>query len=209
MEYIQNFLSGLTLGDLIFFSILLVSGLFGWMRGFIKEIFSIAGWVAATFALALGFAPIQPITRDFIHNETAADFTTGLILFCGTLVIVSVVTHFISKWVKKSAASSADRSLGFLFGLARGYFIVCLAYLLYSAALPSLSDQHVWIRNAKTQPITSWGVEEIKDLVAKGDILEPAEPEKEELAEPTKEDANPDDSGYKKGIKDWPTPPEP
>ncbi len=150
----------LTSIDLIVFGVLIVSGLFGAWRGFIKEILSIAGWIAALLALFYGFNSLQPVTRDFISSPALADFTTGAMLFAGTLIVVSVITHFLSKWVHQTAFGSADRSLGFVFGIIRGGVIVCMAFFLYSAAVPDIDEQPVSLRSAVTydyiQTATDW-----------------------------------------------------
>lgn len=130
-----------TVIDLFVLAALLISGFFGYWRGLIKEIFAIAGWLAATFAIFFGFTALQPVTRDFIHNPAIADFATGTLLFAGTLIVVSVITHFLSKWVKGSAFGAADRSLGFIFGLIRGLLIIALVFFVYSSAEPD-PDQY-------------------------------------------------------------------
>ncbi len=160
----------LTSIDLIVLAVIVISGFFGAWRGIVKETLSIAGWAAALLVLFYGFTPFQPITRDFVHNPALADFITGSILFAGTLIIVSVFTHMMSKWVHKTAFGSADRSLGFVFGLIRGGLIVCMAFFLYSAAVPDAEEYPDSLKNAYTLHYIQTATDYIADFVQQNQV---------------------------------------
>ena len=55
-------------------------------------------------------------------------------MFIGTLIVVSVITVRISDMILDSRIGALDRTLGFLFGLARGLLIVVVAFLFFSLA---------------------------------------------------------------------------
>ncbi len=169
--------------DWIILGLLLLSGLFGWIRGLIKEIFSIAGWAAAFLALYFGFEPLQPVTRDFIHNTAFADFTTGTLLFAGTLIVVSFITHYVSKWVKRSAFGAADRSLGFLFGLIRAVLIICMGFFFYTAIEMDRDEFPEPLKNAWSLPYvdaaTNFLIELIKPPLTETEEV-PAEKDSEQ-----------------------------
>ena len=44
--------------------------------------------------------------------------------------MLTILTGYVARLVRSSALSPIDRTLGFIFGLARGAFLVCLAYLV-------------------------------------------------------------------------------
>ena len=66
--------------------------------------------------------------------------------------------------VSMTAFSPIDRTLGFVFGLARGVFLVCLAYLLLAAALPP-ADWPPWLRDAKSGPYLNEGADLLKGFL--------------------------------------------
>lgn len=132
--------------------VLLISGVLAYARGLVHEILSIGGWIGATLATIFFYPVIQPIARQFIPIELAADLSAGVVIFIVTLVILSLATRALSSRVKDSALNVLDRSLGFLFGLARGALVVCVAYLGLEALVPQ-SEQPEWITSAKTMPI--------------------------------------------------------
>ena len=71
-------------------------------------------------------------------------------MFLGTLLIVSIVTIKISDMILDSRIGALDRTLGFLFGLARGLVIVVVAFLFFDWLVPDRS-QPEWVKNAKSR----------------------------------------------------------
>ena len=49
-----------------------------------------------------------------------------------------------------SRVGALDRTLGFIFGLARGFLLVAIVFILFSALA---RDQPEWVRNARSYPI--------------------------------------------------------
>jgi membrane protein required for colicin V production len=64
------------------------------------------------------------------------------VIFLTVLVIMSLIAILCSKLVKASVLSVADRCLGAVFGLARGYLMVLILVLL--GGLTSLPKQPMW-----------------------------------------------------------------
>ncbi len=115
--------------DICFVAILVISGILAYIRGFVREVLSVAAWVGAAFVTLYGYPHLQPIARAHIDNRMVADFATGALLFVGSLIIFSVVASVLSRSVRESAASGFDRSLGFAFGVLRGIVLISLLYL--------------------------------------------------------------------------------
>ncbi len=74
--------------------------------------------------------------------------------FLLTLLVVSIVTVRISDMVLDSRVGALDRTLGFLFGLARGLFIVVVAFMFFNWLVPDKS-QPEWVRAAKSRVVLS------------------------------------------------------
>ena len=68
-------------------------------------------------------------------------------MFLGTLIIVSVLTVRISDMILDSRIGALDRTLGFLFGLARGLLIVVVAFVFFDWLVPAKS-QPTWVSEA-------------------------------------------------------------
>jgi membrane protein required for colicin V production len=141
-------------GDLVVIAIILLSGLIALWRGLIREVLSLAGWIGAGLVTLWGFALIRPYARSLIENALLADLAAGVLLFIVSLVVFSVISAAISNLVRNSSLNAVDRTLGFVFGLARGLVAVALAYIalaLWVWAKPA--DRPEWVTKARTLPL--------------------------------------------------------
>lgn len=148
----------LSVVDMAVLGILGLSALLAFFRGFVKEVVSVVGWVAAAFATIYGFPYLQPHARELIAYRELADLGAGVALFVVTLLVFGLIGHAVSAQVKDSAVSGLDRALGFLFGAARGAVIVSLAYIgaQWAWGPDKLPD---WIAEARTRPAMAEGAD--------------------------------------------------
>lgn len=143
--------------DFILLGIMLISGLLALARGFTREVLSLVAWGAA--AVAAYFAIKQPGLIEFaktnvpyLDKEILAQIAVGAAAFLVVLIIVSIISVKISDYVVDSSAGSFDRTLGFIFGVARGFIFVVIAYLFYGWLQP-FDKQQEWVRNAYSLPM--------------------------------------------------------
>jgi membrane protein required for colicin V production len=120
---------GLNVLDYSVLGIIVLSGLLALMRGFVREIFSLAAWAGAYFTAAKYYPLAEPWTHRYIKNQTGATALAAIIVFVVALTIFAIAGHLLAKLIRGRALTAIDRSLGFLFGLLRGMLIVCLLYL--------------------------------------------------------------------------------
>src|SRR5205823_2786990 len=69
-------------------------------------------------------------------------------------------TGIVARAVRATGLSPIDRTLGFIFGLARGALLVCLAYLALDFVPPP--DRPEWIREAKSAHFLQQGADELR-----------------------------------------------
>jgi membrane protein required for colicin V production len=145
---------GFQLLDLILLGIMLISGVLALMRGFTREVLSLVAWGLA--ALAAYFAIKQPklidLAMPYVDKPILAQIAVGAIAFLIVLIVVSVISVRLSDLVVDSSAGAFDRTLGFFYGLARGFVLVAIAYLFYGWLLP-VEKQDVWVKDAKSLPM--------------------------------------------------------
>ncbi|MCG8493329.1 MAG: CvpA family protein, partial [Sneathiellales bacterium] len=77
--------------------VLLISAIFGFARGFVKEVLSISGWIGATFITLYAFPLLRPYAQQYIEIQLIADILTGSLIFILSLVLLSYITHAISE----------------------------------------------------------------------------------------------------------------
>src|SRR3546814_7495107 len=71
----------INLADLIVIVVLLVSGVFAFVRGFVHEVLAIASWVGAAFVTLYAYPLVQPWVLGVIAVEFIASLLTGVGLF--------------------------------------------------------------------------------------------------------------------------------
>jgi membrane protein required for colicin V production len=142
----------ITLLDVFLLVVMLVSGLLAMIRGFMREVLSIAAWAAAAAATLYAYSRLLPYAKQYFNNDIVAAAVTIGGVFLLTLLIVSVITVRLSDMVLDSRIGALDRTLGFLFGLARGLAIVVVAFLFFSWLVPDRS-QPDWVKTAKSRVV--------------------------------------------------------
>ncbi len=153
-----------TAGDIVVGLVMLLSGLIGFMRGFVHEILGIAAWGGAVFAALYGLVWARPFARDLIPLTWAADAAAVVVIFLVTLLVLSMLFRAVAHMLRTSLFSSLDCSLGFLFGLARGALVVSLAYLLVESLMQP-TDHPSWLRGARSLFLMQHGAALIRAVV--------------------------------------------
>ena len=131
--------------DIIALIIVLVSTFIAFLRGFIREVLTIAG-VVGGLAAAYYLGPVLlPYMEGWIGVDPEAEkpqklfdmvpytlLAQGLsygLIFVVVVVVLSVISHIFAEIVKSIGLGAIDRTLGVLFGLARGVLLLGLLYL--------------------------------------------------------------------------------
>ena len=115
--------------DLIVSGIVLISVIFAFYRGLLRELLGITGWILAgvgavwSYEIYLKFFTSR---LDKVQTWTlAATIATALII----LVVMTLINSHITGKLRKSALSGLDRLLGAAFGVLRAALLIVLAWM--------------------------------------------------------------------------------
>src|ERR1700685_2696648 len=142
----------ITILDLVLLAVMLISGLLAMVRGFMREILSIAAWGTAALVTLYSFSKLLPTAKTYFNNDTVASLVVVSGVFVGALIVVSVITVKISDMILDCRIGALDRTLGFLFGLARGLLIVVVAFLFFTWLVPD-KQRPDWVTAAKSRVV--------------------------------------------------------
>lgn len=132
----------MTAFDYVILAIIALSVVLGWWRGFVYELLSLFGWMAAYFVARL-FAPeIAHYVPDAVASAGAKTAVAYACLFIVTLIVSGIVAWSLSKLVKFVGLGWMDGIMGAGFGVLRGVLLVLILVLL--AGLTSLPRQPFW-----------------------------------------------------------------
>ncbi|TPW33415.1 CvpA family protein [Martelella alba] len=138
--------------DLIVIGVLLFSALLAMVRGFSREILSIAAWAISAAAGYFLYPMLQPAVSGFLNDPRLAIAAAFAIIFLVVLIIVSFVTTRLADYIIDSRVGALDRSLGFVFGLLRGLLILVVAVAFWNWLVGDAQSPD-WVRNAKSKPV--------------------------------------------------------
>jgi membrane protein required for colicin V production len=158
----------ITLLDGVLVGFTLVSAMLAMVRGFSREVLSIASWIAAAAAAYFFYKPVLPFVQPYIDNSQLAIAAAAGVVFVVALIVVSLITMKIADLIIDSRIGALDRTLGFLYGAARGVLVVAVALLFFDWLVGT--QRPAWVTDAKSRPM----------LERIGDWLEgmlPADPE--------------------------------
>lgn len=148
--------------DLIIIAVVVVSALISLVRGFVKESISLASWVLAGFIALRYFTPLSELLEPYIESPTIRTGSGFAILFVCSLIIGAIINFMASQLVTKTGLSGTDKSLGVVFGAARGILIVIILVLL--AGLTPMPSESWWKESTMIEyfaSMASW----IKDIL--------------------------------------------
>lgn len=154
-------MAGLPWVDLALAAVLLVSVIVGIVRGFVFEVLSLLGWVAAYFA-AQWLAPMAashiPIGKPGGSVNYAAAFAAA---FVAALIVWAICARLLRFVIHATPLSGPDRLVGAVFGALRGLVIllaattfICLTPMMRSPAWQA-SGGAKWLQGALVQ-IKPW-----------------------------------------------------
>jgi len=149
--------------DLGVISVIGLSAIFAFARGFVREALSIVAWVGAGFVTLYGEATVYAMADPMVHNQLLSQLIAWIGLFIVSLIVLTVITGVISRTVRWSGLTPIDRTLGFAFGLLRGAFVLSLAYLMLDMVQPN--DRPQWLKDAKSAPYLEQGANLIRDFL--------------------------------------------
>lgn len=176
--------------DLIVIAIVLISGMFAFVRGLVHELLALGAWIGAGIATYYGIDHVIPLARRLTDVQPIADVGAGAALFLAVLIVLSVATRILVRQIRKSSLGALDRSLGLLFGLARGALIVAIAWLAVAWAYQE-EPLPGWMAEARSLPLVQSGARTLYDVLPEGfrpEAMPPALESAEGLKDITFED---------------------
>ena len=130
MDALKNFYEVISLIDLIYLIITILSVVKCCRKGFVLSILAASKWLLAYVITLVLFSRVKPYFKNIIDSEYVLDILLGVVIFVLVIFIILMINKGISKAVKFVGLGRLDSIFGFFFGFIRGY-IICV--LIFSA----------------------------------------------------------------------------
>ena len=126
-EFLNSFYRSISLIDLIYMILTILSLISCYKKGFILSVLSMAKWLLAYIITLILFPKIKPYVSNIIDNEYVLDISLGIAIFVIVIFLVLLINKGIGKAVRYTGIGGLDTTFGFFFGFLRAYIIsVCV-----------------------------------------------------------------------------------
>ena len=127
MEILKEFYNSISILDLVYLIITILSLIKCYIKGFVLSVLAMAKWLLAYILTLIIFPRIKPYVKDIIDNEYILDIALGISIFIIVIFFILLISKGISKAVKYTGLGNLDTIFGFFFGFVRSYIIaVCI-----------------------------------------------------------------------------------
>ena len=127
IEILREFYNSISIIDLIYLILTILSLVKCYRKGFVLSIFAMSKWLFAYIITLIIFPKAKPYVKDIIDSEYILDIVLGLLIFVIIIFLVLLISKGISKAIKYTGLGKLDSIFGFFFGFVRSYIIaICL-----------------------------------------------------------------------------------
>ena len=136
MEILKEFYNSISILDLVYLIITILSLIKCYIKGFVLSLLTMAKWLLAYVLTLIIFPRVKPYVKHIIDNEYILDIVLGISIFIMIIFFILLINKGISKAVKYTGLGNLDKMFGFFFGFVRSYIIaVCIfsaAHIVYN-----------------------------------------------------------------------------
>jgi membrane protein required for colicin V production len=155
-------LATVTIFDYLVLFVLVCSVVISTLRGLVKELLSLLGWIVA-FVVANAYSEtLATLLPDMIPGNVTRLIVAFLVLFIGVRLLMMLLTMAMDEFIKATGLTVADRGLGSLFGLARGLVLILAAVLI--CGMTALPQQPFW-KDALFSPYAETAARTVKPFL--------------------------------------------
>lgn len=155
--------------DFIVLGIVAIAAVGGFMRGFVQEIFSLAAWILAAFAIRYLHTPLTAALAEYMGYGVS----TGILAFALLLLIpyaaMKVIANNLGSAARGSPLGPIDRVLGFGFGGLKGLVVVVIAFSLLVLGYDTVwgvGGRPTWITTARSYDLVDGGSRSLVEIIA-------------------------------------------
>ena len=140
----------MTAFDLMVIGVVGLSTVFAFMRGFVRVFISLAAWVVGVVGAIRYSEVIGGMLPDFGEVQGTTRYVAAFaLILISVLIVGALFGYLLSRLVRSVGLGFLDRSLGALFGFARGLLVAVLFVLFAGLTTLPRTD---WWQNSLSGP---------------------------------------------------------
>ena len=123
---------GITIFDIAVILIAIFGAVLGMSAGFAHSILFIASWGGAAWLAWRFHGMVTPEIEKLVNSPELAEYVSLLVVFVGSLIILVMLTHALSRSIRASPLRKPDQILGAGFGVLCAWVAMGFLFLFYS-----------------------------------------------------------------------------
>jgi len=139
--------------DIIVLLIVGVAAIGGFMRGFVQEVVSLAGWVLAVLAIRYLHTDLTAFLFKYLGTPSGAAVLALVLLLLIPYAVMKLIANRAGRSSRNSVLGPIDRVLGFGFGGVKGVIIVVIAFSVLVLGYDTVwgaAGRPTWMTTART-----------------------------------------------------------
>lgn len=152
----------MTIFDYLVLFVLGASLIISMVRGLVKEVLSLLGWIVAFVVANAYAAQLAALLPEAVPGEVLRLIVAFIALFIGVRILMGLLSMVLGALLDAGGLSVFDRLLGAVFGVGRGLVIVLAAVIL--SGMTALPEQDFW-KDALLSPYAELGARLVKGFL--------------------------------------------
>lgn len=150
--------------DIVVLAVITVSALIAFLRGVIRETLTILGMLGGLAAAFYGGPILVPHMEQWLGvkegvepekllgvlpYDILANLLSYGIIFVVVVIVLSIISHMLAETARSIGLGPIDRTLGVIFGIARGVILLGIIYLPFHV-IAGEEQKETWFKDSKT-----------------------------------------------------------
>ena len=155
--------------DFIVLGIVAIAAIGGFMRGFVQEVFSLAAWIFAAFAIRFIHTPLTLALGGYMGYGVSTAILAFALLLLIPYAAMKVIANNLGSAARNSPLGPIDRVLGFGFGGLKGVVVVVIAFSLLVLGYDTvwgMGGRPTWITTARSYDLVDSGSRSLVEIIA-------------------------------------------
>ena len=151
MSFINNF----NQIDILIIILTIISMIYGYSRGLIKEILSILSLLSSVYISINVYPNISLFIKEYIEMAVLADSISFALMFLFLYSLINIFSNFIVASITNTPIRILDKNFGILFGFFRALLIFSLLNILLYSTLWKKNIPE-WLNNSKSMVLINY-----------------------------------------------------
>ena len=158
----MSFINNLNHLDILILVITIISMIYGYIRGLVKETLSIISIFFSGYISTILYPDISLFIKEYIDMALLADSISFVVLFIIIYSTINIFSNIIVVSLYKTQLKIFDKNFGIIFGFLRSLLIFSLLNILFSWVIWK-KDRPYWFENSKSIILVNYTSKKILD----------------------------------------------